>query len=251
MVDLSAPACRPGGSVLHRLDPRLKLVLVACASAASLHGGVAGLVWVGGVLVAAGALCARLRPGAGGGGLRWLGLLLAFVLAARAVATDGAPVFSALGVTVTAEGLRDGAVVCLRLALAWLVGALLTATTRSSEVRAAVRWFLKPVPLVPADRVATMLGLLVRFVPLILEESARTAEAQRARAVEYRRNPVYRASRLAMALMRRVLTVADRLALAMEARCYTEARTAPALAAGRRDWLTFAAAGLLLAPGLL
>lgn len=251
MVDLSAPACRPGGSVLHRLDPRLKLVLVACASAASLHGGVAGLVWVGGVLVAAGALCARLRPGAGGGGLRWLGLLLAFVLAARAVATEGAPVFSALGVTVTAEGLRDGAVVCLRLALAWLVGALLTATTRSSEVRAAVRWFLKPVPLVPADRVATMLGLLVRFVPLILEESARTAEAQRARAVEYRRNPVYRASRLAMALMRRVLTVADRLALAMEARCYTEARTAPALAAGRRDWLTFAAAGLLLAPGLL
>ena len=251
MVDLSAPACRPGGSVLHRLDPRLKLVLVACASAASLHGGVAGLVWVGGVLVAAGALCARLRPGAGGGGLRWLGLLLAFVLAARAVATEGTPGFSALGVTVTAEGLRDGAVVCLRLALAWLVGALLTATTRSSEVRAAVRWFLKPVPLVPADRVATMLGLLVRFVPLILEESARTAEAQRARAVENRRNPVYRASRLAMALMRRVLTVADRLALAMEARCYTEARTAPPLAAGRRDWLTFAAAGLLLAPGLL
>jgi energy-coupling factor transporter transmembrane protein EcfT len=251
VVDLSAPACRPGGFVLHRLDPRLKLVLVACASAASLHGGVAGLVWVGGVLVAAGALCARLRPGAGGGGLRWLGLLLALVLAARAVATEGAPVFSALGVTVTAEGLRDGAVVCLRLALAWLVGALLTATTRSSEVRAAVRWYLKPVPLVPADRVATMLGLLVRFVPLILEESARTAEAQRARAVENRRNPVYRASRLAMALMRRVLTVADRLALAMEARCYTEARTAPALAACRRDWLTFAAAGLLLAPGLL
>jgi energy-coupling factor transporter transmembrane protein EcfT len=249
VAELSSPACRPGGSALHRLDPRLKLALVSCASVVSLHGGVAGLAWVGGVLVA-GALCVRLRPGAGAVGLRWLSLLLAFVFAARVLATDGAPVFSALGATVTAEGLRDGAVVCLRLALAWLVGALMTATTRSSEVRAAVRWFLKPVPLVPADRVATMLGLLVRFVPLILEESSRTADAQRARAVENRRNPVYRASRLALALMRRVLTVSDRLALAMEARCYTEARTAPALAAGRGDWLTFAAAGLLLAPGL-
>ena len=250
MAELSALAYRPGVSALHRLDPRLKVVLAAVASGVSLNAGAAGLVWLGCALVG-GVLCARVRPGAGAGELRWLGVLLAFVFAARAVATDGAPVFSAPGITVTAEGLRDGALVCLRLALAYLIGALVVATTRSSEIRAAVRWFLKPVPLVPADRIATMLGLLVRFVPLILEESARTAEVQRSRAIENRRNPVYRVSRLAMALMRRVLTVADRLALAMEARCYSEARTAPPLATGRGDWITFAAAGLLLAPGLL
>jgi energy-coupling factor transporter transmembrane protein EcfT len=37
----------------------------------------------------------------------------------------------------------------------------------------------------------------------------------------------------------------------MEARCYTEGRTAPQLAAGRRDWLVFAAAAAALAPGLI
>jgi energy-coupling factor transporter transmembrane protein EcfT len=247
MAELSVPAYRPGASALHRLDPRLKLVLAALASAASLHGGLPALVWLGGVLVA-GAFGARVRPGAAAGELRWLAVLLAFVFAARAFATDGTPAFTVLGAAVTVEGLVDGSVVCLRIALAFLIGALIVATTRSSEIRAAVRWFLKPVPLVPADRVATMLGLLVRFVPMILEEAARTAEAQRARAVENRRNPVYRLARLGLPLMRRIVAASDRLTLAMEARCYTEARTAPRLAAGRGDWLTFVAAGLALAP---
>jgi energy-coupling factor transporter transmembrane protein EcfT len=250
VAELSALTYRPGASALHRLDPRLKLVLAALASAASLHGGAAGLVWLGCAL-AGGAVCARVRPSTDAGELRWLGLLLAFVFTARAVATDGFPVLTAMGITVTAEGLRDGALVCMRLAIAFLIGAIVVATTRSSEVRAAACWFLKPVPLVPADRIATMLGLLVRFVPMILEESARTAEAQRARAVEQRRNPIYRLSRFGLPLLRRILAVSDRLALAMEARCYTEARTAPPLAAGRRDWVTFAAAAMLLAPGLL
>ena len=250
MAELSALAYRPGASALHRLDPRLKLLLAALASAASLHGGLPGLVWVGGVLVA-GALSARVRPDAAAGELRWLAVLLAFVFAARACATDGTPAFTLLGATVTTEGLVEGGVVCLRLVLAYLIGALIVATTRSSEIRAAVRWYLKPVPLVPADRVATMLGLLVRFVPMILEESARTAEAQRARAVENRRNPLYRLTRMGLPLMRRIFAASDRLTLAMEARCYTEARTAPQLATDRRDWLVFAAAAAALAPGLI
>jgi energy-coupling factor transporter transmembrane protein EcfT len=250
VAELIALAYRPGESVLHRLDARLKLLLAALASAASLHGGVGGLAWVGCVLVA-GALSARVRPGIAAGELRWLGVLLAFVFVARALTTEGVPLFSVLGGSVAVEGLVEGGVVCLRLALAYLIGALIVATTRSSEIRAAVRWFLMPVPLVSADRVATMLSLLVRFVPMIVEESARTAEAQRARAVENRRNPVYRLTCLGFPLMRRIIADADGLTMAMEARCYTEDRTHLNLRAGRKDWLIFAAACAALTPALL
>jgi energy-coupling factor transporter transmembrane protein EcfT len=250
MAELTMAAYRPGRSVLHRLDARFKLSLAVLASAATLHGNLPALAWVGGVLATA-ALSARVRPAAASGELRCLGILLALVFLARAMATEGEPVVTlALG-TITVEGLADGGVVCLRLVLAYLIGALIVATTRSAEIRTAVRWFLKPLPLVPAERIATMLSLMTRFVPLIMEEAARTAEAQRARGVENRRNPVFRLVRLALPLMRRILTASDRLALAMESRCYTEARTWPVLGAGRRDWLVFAGACAALMPAFL
>lgn len=241
---------RPGRSALHRLDARLKLLLALLASAAVLHASVPGVIWAA-VVLAGGAVVARLRVDPASGEMRWLGIFLAFVFAARAVSAEGEPVFTTPFATVTADGLRDGVTVCLRLALAYLIGALLMATTRSAEIRTAVRWFLKPVPLVPAERVATMLGLMVRFVPMVMEASARTGEAQRARAVENRGNPVLRLGWMTLPLMRRVIVISDRLTLAMEARCYSEERTWPALAAGRRDWLVFAAACAALAPAFV
>ena len=240
-------ARRPAQSGLHRMDARLKLPLVGLASAACLDAGAGGLAWIGAVL-AVGLLSARVRPGAVAAELRRIGPLLMLVFTARALTTAGAPVLHTGGLTVTAEGLISGGLVCLRLVLAYLIAALLVATTRSADIRAAVRWFLKPLPLIPADRVATMLGLMVRFIPMILEESARTAEAQRARAVENRRNPFYRMTRFGRPFMRRVFAAADRLALAMEARGYTEQRTAPELKTAGRDWIIFAGACCVIAP---
>jgi energy-coupling factor transporter transmembrane protein EcfT len=57
--------------------------------------------------------------------------------------------------------------------------------------------------------------------------------------VENRRNPLRRAVKLCVPIMSRVFEKSDQLALAMEARCYSERRTAPALRAARRDWLLF------------
>jgi energy-coupling factor transporter transmembrane protein EcfT len=99
----------------------------------------------------------------------------------------------------------------------------------------------------PAERIAAMLGLIVRFIPLIFEEVSRTIDAQRARAVENRRNPVYRMVKFGLPLLRRIFETSDRLVLAMEARCYTEDRTGPELSAGREDWIVLAACSLLLA----
>jgi energy-coupling factor transporter transmembrane protein EcfT len=243
-------AYRPGRSALHRLDARLKLLLALLASAAVLHACPAGVIWAA-VVLAVGAVVARLRLDPRSGEMRWLGIFLAFVFAARAVSTDGEAVFTTPFATVTADGLREAGTVCLRLALAYLIGALVIATTRSAEIRTAVRWFLKPVPIVPAERVATMLGLMVRFVPMVMEASARTSEAQRARAVENRGNPVLRLGWMTLPLMRRVIVFSDRLVLAMEARCFTEDRTWPALETGRRDWLVFAAACAALTPAFV
>jgi energy-coupling factor transporter transmembrane protein EcfT len=77
----------------------------------------------------------------------------------------------------------------------------------------------------------------VRFIPFIFEQAKKTAEAQRARGVENRKNPVYRLKMFGIPLMRRIFERADKLVLAMEARCYSENRTDSLLSSGVRDWI--------------
>ncbi len=238
MAELTAFAYQPGVSILHRLDVRMKLALVAAASLISLRLDFPGIGLMALPLLSVAAGCRRsLRIQAGE--LRWIGLLLAFVFSARVLSTDGTTVLSVLALDITGEGLREGALVCLRLSLVFLVGTLLMATTRSTEIKTGVQWFLQPLPLVPAERVGTMLGLLVRFIPVIFEEVSRASDAQRARAVENRRNPLRRAVKLGIPIMSRVFERSDRLALAMEARCYSERRTQPSLRAALKDWVLF------------
>jgi energy-coupling factor transporter transmembrane protein EcfT len=238
VAELTAFVYQPGASILHRLDVRMKLALLAATSLASLQLDFAGIGLMALPLLAAAAVCRRgLRFQSSE--LRWIGLLLGFVFAARVLSTDGTPAFSVLSLDITREGLREGALTGLRLALVFLVGTLLMATTRPAEVKAGLQWFLKPLPFVPADRVGTMLGLLVRFIPVIFEEVARASDAQRARAVENHRNPLRRAVKLGVPIMNRIFERSDRLALAMEARCYSERRTQPALRASRKDWVWF------------
>jgi len=83
-------------------------------------------------------------------------------------------------------------------------------------------------------------------MPVILEQAAKTSDAQRARAGENRRNPIRRLTAFGIPLMRRTFETADNLAVAMEARCYSETRTDPDLATGRKDWLFFGTAVALI-----
>ena len=92
-----------------------------------------------------------------------------------------------------------------------------------------------------------MMSLILRFVPVIFDQAKETNDAQRARGVENRKNPIYRMRKLAIPLIRSTFERADKLAVAMEARCYSENRTDPALSSSRRDWIAlFAVIGLCL-----
>jgi energy-coupling factor transporter transmembrane protein EcfT len=125
------------------------------------------------------------------------------------------------------------------------MGFLLMATTRIAHIRAALVWFLAPIPLVDEKALATMVGLLVRFLPVILFQAAEISDAQRARGIERRKNPLIRLVKFSIPLFRRVFLSADELAAAMQARCYSEQRTLPQLAFGRLDGVAMGAGALL------
>ncbi len=240
MAELTAFGYRSGRSLLHRLDPRTKLISLILISIGSLGADLSGLAVLFLLFLAAlrpihWSLSAVIRE------IRYLLFLLTLVFLARAFSAAGTPVGSVWDVTVTREGLFEGLLISGRLLVVVLWGLIFVAVTRPAEVRATIVWLLGPVPLIPEKRVATMVSLLVRFIPVIARQARETGDAQRARGIEARKNPVFRLTAFAVPLMRRIFQDADQLVIAMEARCYSEDRTGPDLTWHRRDWLVLPA----------
>lgn len=251
MAGLTHFCYRPGFGFLYRLDPRFKLLFLAMISLAALKTTVIALSALSAVI----ALMLLQTPAPFKSALReirYFFLILLFVLTARALATPGEPLVQLGVVSITGEGVVDGTMICWRLVVIVLLSLLLVTTTRPAEMKAAVQHLLQPLPFIPEKRVAVMMGLVMRFMPLILDQAAQTANAQRARGVENRKNPLYRSKKLLMPVIRRSFETADKLAASMEARCYSETRTDPEFTAKPGDWgalagvLGFCAASIVL-----
>jgi len=239
MAELNVLGFHAGNSVLHRLDVRFKLMFLVVISLSSVKAFVPSLSLLTLVLMVA-LMHAGLPFKMTLKDLRYGFLLLAFVFLARSLSVPGSAVVEFKTVSVTWEGLYEGAMVCWRLFIVIMIGLLFVLTTRSSEIKAAVEWMLKPFPWIPAKRIGIMMSLIVRFIPLVFEQAKKTAEAQKARGVENRKNPVYRLKMFGIPLMRRIFERADKLILAMEARCYSENRTDSLLSSGVKDWIALA-----------
>ena len=236
MAELTAFGYFSGNSMLHSLDSRFKLLFISVLSLVSLNLnfaalGILSILLLGFIIYSRLPLYAMFKE------LRFFYILLAFVFVARALSTGGDPVIEVKFFSVSGEGLSDGLLVCWRLALVVLLAFAMITTTRPSDIKAAVQWYLKPIPIISEKKVAIMMGLILRFVPVIFDQAAETAEAQKSRCVQNRKNPVYRLVKLGFPLLRRTFERADDLVAAMEARGFTENRTDPELATHQRDWI--------------
>lgn len=224
-----------GSSRIHKLDVRFKFFALAILSLAVLQYDVIPLASISLVSI----ILARhiglslydiLVE------LRYFMLLLAMLVLARAFTTPGEDLNIVPWLSMTREGFVAGGKTAWRILIVAVFGLIFIATTKPSSVKAGVVYFLKPLPKVPAARIGTMLGLLLRFIPLVFRQADATFDAQRARGIEMRRNPFYRIKRFVIPFMRRLFKGTDRLIEAMEARCYSDQRTDPVLLSQKSDW---------------
>jgi energy-coupling factor transporter transmembrane protein EcfT len=164
-------------------------------------------------------------------------IFLLFVFIVRLLTTEGEIIFKIAFISITAEGINEGAKIVLKLFSVMLAGYILIATTETFKIKAAIENLLKPVPFVPEKIISTMLGLLIRFIPLIIFAVKETDSAQKVRFVDNRKNPVYRIKKLIIPVIFKIINTADNLAIAMEARGYNEDRTGRKLTANKTDWI--------------
>ncbi|MBU2645473.1 energy-coupling factor transporter transmembrane protein EcfT [bacterium] len=242
MAHITAFDYHPGNSFLHLLDNRFKLVMllgVNLAVARSNPGGLLGLtvILIPIIIKLHISFKSVLKE------IRFFLLLLLFVFTARSFTTPGVSLFSIGSLSITEQGVLAGGLVCWRLFLIVVLGLLFIRTSRAMEIKAAIQWYLKPVPWISGQRIALMISLMFRFIPMILELSTEIAEAQQSRAVGRRKNPLFRIRIFVLPLMEGIFKKADEMVDAMEARCFSENRTDPLLSCQHSDWRVLALAG--------
>jgi energy-coupling factor transporter transmembrane protein EcfT len=224
-----------GKTMVHTLDSRFKLILMALASITVLNASALALFIMSSSMVVL-SWYIRLPLFSAAKELRYFFILLLMVFAARVLSTPGEPFFQIGFLKIGRQGLVDAGIVCWRLLLVVALGLIIIATTRISEIKRAAAWFFKPVPGLPEKRLAVTLGLIVRFIPVIFEKAGDVTAAQQARCIGARKNPVFRIKAFTIPLLRGVFRDAGNLAMAMEARGYSEHGIRKMTPATAKDW---------------
>jgi biotin transport system permease protein len=232
-------AYESGDSVGHDLDPRAKLLVqVGFAAAAFAHTTPRGLAALS-VLTLGILAAARVSPLAAAWEYR---LAAPFLLGAPAVEAVrfGPPWFS------VADAVAP-ALASYRVALVLLVSAAYVRTTPARDSRAAVQ---RTVPGRAGQFLGVGVGLVFRFLPVVQDDLSRIRDAMAARVGE--RRPLHDRLRLvATAGLNRSLQRADRLALALRARCFAWNPTLPPLELAPRDVPALVLGAALLLAALL
>ena len=216
----------PADSVIHSLDPRVKITgtILLLAGVFLVGHPVSFLLW-GAVclLLAAGS---RLPFGMVLGTVRPVILLIVFTSVIHLFFTAGEPIFSWKIVTVTREGVDMALRMGLRLFLLVLFAGMLTLTTSPTELSDGIEKLCSPVARLgfPAHELAMMMTIALRFIPTLLDETDRIMKAQIARGADLDRGGLLKRLRAFIPVLVPLFVIvfqrADDLATAMEARNY-------------------------------
>lgn len=234
----------PGTSLVHKLDPRTKIVVVMLLGILAFRIEDLAGIGIMFMLFFALALLSRLPMSILLRAVRPMVPFITFIFITQLLFSGGSPLTSFWILKPSMEGLENGIGLAARFILLLLFAALLTASTDPSAITCGVEKMLRPLPLrwlgISSFELATMMNISIAFLPLLFERVERTKAAQAARGMDFVRNPFHSVPALAIPLLWGVIRDAEELALAMESRGYQgKKRTSiHELSMKKRDWVT-------------
>ena len=216
----------PGDSFLHRMDARVKILLllillieVFVFTSAPVYLLMMGITFL---LIMTSKVPLRmvlrsLKP------LWWI-ILFTFVL--HLFSHPGREIYRIWQFVITQEGVEQGALISVRLMLLIVLSTLLTFTTSPLKLTDALESLLSPFKRLglPAHELAMMMTIALRFIPTLISETDKIMKAQQSRGADFVTGSIMsRLKNMVPILVPLFLSAfrrADDLALAMEARCY-------------------------------
>ena len=207
--DITIGQYYPADSVLHKMDPRAKLVgtLVFIISVFVFHtfpGYAVATIFLAAMIV----------------------MLLMITVVFNIFLTPGKVLWQWGILHVTEEGLKLAGRMAIRLTYLVIGSSLMTLTTTPNQLTDGLERLLRPLNKlhVPIHEIAMMMSIALRFIPILMEETDKIMKAQIARGADFETGNIIQKAKnmipLLVPLFISAFRRANDLAMAMEARCY-------------------------------
>ncbi len=224
--DITVGQYYPADSVIHRLDPRVKLFGTICfIIMIFVINNVVGYV-LATVALASVITLSKVPLKFMIKGLRAIFFILIFTAVLNIFLTPGEMIFQWKFLHISKEGLLIAVKMAIRLIYLILGSSVMTLTTTPNNLTDGMEKglsILKKVH-VPVHEIAMMMSIALRFIPILMEETDKIMKAQQARCADFESgNIMQRAKSLVPVLVPLFISSfrrANDLAMAMEARCY-------------------------------
>ncbi len=216
----------PGESIIHRLDPRVKIFatlafLISLFFVNSFSFFVFAAIFLALIIKLSEVPFKFMTKG-----LKSVMLLIAMTVIVNMFFIPGTPILSFWKITITKEGIYRALFMAIRLILLIFGSSLLTLTTKPIALTDGLERIMSPMTKIglPAHEIAMMMTIALRFIPTLLDETDRIMKAQQARGADFESGNLREKARalipLLVPLFVSAFRIAGDLAMAMEARCY-------------------------------
>ena len=224
--DITIGQYYPADSIIHKLDPRVKLLAVVFyVISLFTFQGVWGFVLVTLALIAMIKL-SKVPFRFMVKGLKAIVIILLITAMFNLFLTPGEVLVKVWKLTITKEGLKSAIFMAIRLIYLILGTSTLTLTTTPNQLTDGMEKALRPLNKihVPVHEVAMMMSIALRFIPILVEETDKIMKAQIARGADFESGNLIKKAKAMVPLLVPLFISAFRrandLAMAMEARCY-------------------------------
>lgn len=213
-------------SVIHKLDPRVKLVATICfIISLFMVNNWLGYV-VAAIFLAAVIKLSKVPFKFMVKGMKAIVFILMITVVFNLFLTPGEALVSVWKLTITKEGARIAVMMAIRLSFLIIGSSVMTLTTTPNSLTDGMEKLMNPLKAVkvPVHEVAMMMSIALRFIPILLEETDKIMKAQIARGADFESGNLVKKAKAMVPLLVPLFISAFRrandLAMAMEARCY-------------------------------
>ena len=228
MRDITLGQFYPGDSVLHRMDPRAKLILLVLYITVTFIASSAGAFALVIAVTVTMMILSRIPLRVYLRGMRPILFVIIFTTLINIFMTRGeTPLFEAWIFRIYKEGLMSALLVIMRVSLLVLgSGIFLTYTTSPISLTDGLETLLAPLKKihVPVHEFSMMMTIALRFIPTLIEETDKIMSAQKARGADFSSGGLIARAKALLPVMIPLFVSAfkraDELAIAMECRCY-------------------------------
>lgn len=216
----------PGDSIVHNLDPRVKIVsvflyMVTLFLIDDLLLYIPMFFFVYAIIRIAGLSLKKILKS-----LKSIIFILLFTTVIHIFSTQGRELLNVFGLSITYEGVERATYISVRLVLLVIGTSYLTLTTSTTKLTDGLESLMSPLKVIkfPAHELAMMISIALRFIPTLFDEANKIRKAQLARGADFDSGNILKKAKsmvpLLVPLFINSFRRASELAVAMEARGY-------------------------------